>query len=108
VIRQIKARLPKVKPGTTIAVFYGGAHMDEIAKRLTEELHYTPGTQVWDTAFTADTTKSMMPPAQIKLLMQTMRTQLQNGAAGKGGGLEELLGLPASPGDGDKAVPAGK
>ncbi len=108
VIRQIQARLPKVGPGKTIAVFYGGAHMDEIAKRLTEQLHYTPGAQVWDTAFTADTTKSMMPPAQIKMLMQTVLTQLQNGTAGKGGGLDGLLGLPAPQEGGGKAVPAGK
>jgi hypothetical protein len=108
VIRQVKARLPKVGPGKTIAVFYGGAHMDEIAKRLTEELHYAPAVQVWDTAFTADTTKSMMPPAQIKLLMQTVLTQLQNGSAGKGGGLEGLLGLPAPQGESEKGAPIGK
>ncbi|EDY19193.1 hypothetical protein CfE428DRAFT_3370 [Chthoniobacter flavus Ellin428] len=108
VIRQIKARLPKLGPGKTIAVFYGGAHMDEIAKRLTEELHYIPGTQVWDTAFTADTTKSMMPAAQIKALVQMMRTQLQNGQMGKGGGLDSLLGSPVPQEEGGKAVPAGK
>jgi hypothetical protein len=107
VIRQVKARLPKVAPGKTIAIFYGGAHMDELAKRLTEELHYTPGTQVWDTAFTADTTKSMMPAAQIKMLMQSMLTQLKSGNAGKGGGLDALLGVP-TPQEDKKAAPVGK
>jgi len=108
VIRQIKARLPRLGSGKTIAVFYGGAHMDEIAKRLTEELHYTPGVQVWDTAFTADTTKSMMPAAQIKALVQMMRTQLQNGQMGKGGGLDALLGAPAPQDQSGKSAPAGK
>jgi len=35
-------------------------------------------------------------------------TQLQNGTAGKGGGLDGLLGLPAPQGGEGKAVPAGK
>jgi hypothetical protein len=108
VIRQIKVRLPKLGPDKTIAVFYGGAHMDEIAKRLTMELHYTPGAQMWDTAFTADTTKSMMPAAQIKMLVQTMRTQLQNGKIGKGGGLDGLLGVPGPQEQREKPAPAGK
>jgi hypothetical protein len=108
VIRQVKASLPKLHSGQTIAIFYGAAHMDQIVERLTKDLHYTPGEQVWDTAFTADTTKSMMPPAQIKALVQMMRTQLQNVKPGQGGGLESLLGLPGLQGDGEKAVRPGK
>ncbi|HEY3900832.1 MAG TPA: hypothetical protein VGM54_19635 [Chthoniobacter sp.] len=108
VIRQLEARLPQLGPGDTIAVFYGAAHMDQIMERLTTELHYTPGVQMWDTAFTADTTKSMMPTAQIKAIVQMMRTQLQNAPAGKGGGLESLFGLPALDGAADKAAPVGK
>jgi hypothetical protein len=108
VIRQIKASLPKLGSGQTVAIFYGAAHMDQIAERLTKELHYTPGVQVWDTAFTADPAKSMMPPAQIKALVQMMRTQLQNVKPGQGGGLEGLLGLPGLQGAGEKAVRPGK
>ncbi len=108
VIRQLQARLPQLGPGDTIAIFYGAAHMDHIKQRLTAELHYIPGAQAWDTAFTADTTKSIMPPAQIKAMVQMMRTQLQNTQPGKGGGLESLLGLPAPEGVGEKAGPVGK
>lgn len=108
VIRQLKARLPKLAPGESIAVFYGAAHMDQIAQRLTEELHYAPAAQEWDTAFTADTTKSMMPPAQIKAMVQMMRSQLQNMKEGKGGGLESLLGVPLPQGESGKAAPAGR
>ncbi len=108
VIRQLQARLPQLGPSDTIAVFYGAAHMDQIMERLTTELHYTSGVQVWDTAFTADTTQSMMAPAQIKAMVQMMRGQLQNAQAGKGGGLESLLGLPAPDGAAEKAAPVGK
>jgi hypothetical protein len=108
VIRQLQARIPRVGAGKTIAVFYGAAHMDEIAKRLTEELHYTPGAQVWDTAFTADGSKSIMQPAQIKMMMQMMRTQLQNPDATKGNGLGGLLNLLAPQEEDEKPAPAAK
>lgn len=78
VIRQLQARLRQLRPDQTIAIFYGAAHMDEIARKLTTTLHFTPGAKQWDTAFTADTTQSIMPPAQIKMMMQMMRAQLQN------------------------------
>jgi hypothetical protein len=86
VLRQLQVQLRKLQPDQTVAIFYGAAHMDEIARRLTTELHFTPAAQQWDTAFTADTTQSIMPPAQIKMMMQMMRTQLQNPSADDGKG----------------------
>ena len=86
VIRQLDARLKTLKPGQSVAVFYGAAHMDEIARRLTADLHFTPAAQHWDTAFTADGTQSIMPPAQIKMMLQMVRTQLQNPNASGGDG----------------------
>lgn len=78
VVRQLGARLKALRPGQSVAVFYGAAHMDEIAHRLTTDLRYTPAAQHWDTAFTADGTQSIMPPAQIRAMIQMVRTQLQN------------------------------
>ena len=88
VIRQLQARLPQLRPDQTIAIFYGAAHMDEIARKLTTALHFTPGAKQWDTAFTADTTQSIMPPAQVKMMMQMMRAQLQNPNAADGKGAD--------------------
>lgn len=79
VIRQLDTRLKTLRAGESIAVFYGAAHMDEIARRLTTDLRFTPAAQHWDTAFSADATQSIMPPAQIKMMLQMVRTQLQNG-----------------------------
>lgn len=93
VIRQLQTNLPKLKSGQSIAVFYGAAHMDEIAKRLTTQLNYQPAAQEWDTAFSADGTKSIMPAAQIKMMMQMVRQQLQNPAANSGDGGFPLLKL---------------
>jgi len=78
VVAQLENQLKKLGREQSVAIFYGAAHMDEIAKRLTDQLNYKPGTQLWDTAFTANAAKSIMPPAQIKMIMQMMRTQLQN------------------------------
>jgi hypothetical protein len=78
VLSQLESQVKKLKPDQSVAVFYGAAHMDEIANRLTQQLNYKPGTQLWDTAFTANGAKSFMQPAQIKMMMQMMRTQMQD------------------------------
>jgi|GEM_PF-1803671 len=78
VIHQLDAQLHQLKTGQSVAVFYGAAHMDEIARRVTADLHYIPANQAWDTAFTADIIILIMPPAQIKMMIQMMRVQLAN------------------------------
>ncbi len=81
VIRDLRAQIAKGKAGETVAVFYGAAHMAELAKRLREELHYTLATQQWDTAFTADPKKSALPPAQLKMMLDMVRAQMKQGVA---------------------------
>ena len=53
----------------------------------------------WDTAFQADATKSFMPPAQIKMMIQMMRAQLENPNAAGGGDLggSPLMNLFGAP-----------
>ena len=79
VMRDLRAQIARHKAGETIAVFYGAAHMTDIAKRLREELHYKPATQQWDTAFTADPSKSALPPAQLKMMLDMVRAQMKQG-----------------------------
>ena len=88
VVRQLDSQVSKLRAGQSVAVFYGAAHMDEIARRLTHDLHYTPAAQQWDTAFAADASKSIMPAAQMKMLIKMMRTQMKNG--GTDGKLPDL------------------
>jgi hypothetical protein len=80
VLRDLRAQLARLKPGQSIAVFYGAAHMDEIAQRLRNELRYVPAKQEWDTAFTAKTAESGIKPAQIRMMLDLLRTQLQPAA----------------------------
>ena len=79
VLRDLRAQIAKHKAGESIAVFYGAAHMTELAKRLREELHYAPLDAQWETAFTADPAKSAIPPAQLKLILDMMRAQMKEG-----------------------------
>ena len=81
VIRDLRAQIAKRQPGESIAVFYGAAHMTEIARLLREELHYTPAAPQWDTAFTADPAKSALPPAQLKMMLDMVRAQMKQGVA---------------------------
>jgi hypothetical protein len=107
VVQQLDEQVKKRGPDETIAVFYGAAHMDEIAARLTGQLAYRPAAEHWDTAFTADPAKSIFPPAQMKMLMEMMRGQLQNPGAASESNAFPLLNLfgqpPATP-----AAPPGK
>jgi hypothetical protein len=90
VLTQLESQVQKLGAAQSVAVFYGAAHMDELAKRLTENLNYKPATQLWDTAFTANGAKSFMQPAQIKMIMQMMRTQMQD----PGAATPDTNGLP--------------
>lgn len=77
VLRDLRAQLAKHKAGESIAVFYGAAHMDEIAARLRDELGYAPQPPQWDTAFTANSEGSGINPAQIQMMLQMMKMQFQ-------------------------------
>ncbi|HEX8297203.1 MAG TPA: hypothetical protein VF593_12945 [Chthoniobacteraceae bacterium] len=77
VLRDLRAHLKRLKPEQSIAVFYGAAHMDEIAKTLRSEMGYAPVKEEWDTAFSASPAKSGIQPAQLHLMLDLMRTHLQ-------------------------------
>lgn len=102
VIRNLREQINKLGKGKTVAVFYGAAHMDEIAQRLTSELNYTLATKEWDTAFSANGAKSIMPPAQIKLMLEMVRMQMKNpppaGSPDASGGLPFLNLFGPQPG----------
>lgn len=76
VMRDLRMHLGQLQPTDSIAVFYGAAHMDEIAQRLRDELNYTPVKTEWDTAFSADSSQSGINPAQVRLMIEMMRSQM--------------------------------
>jgi hypothetical protein len=82
VVRDLRERLTKLRPTDSIAIFYGAVHLDEIAARLGSEFHYAPVKQEWDTAFSADPTKSAFPPGQIRMILDLMLAQMKQKAGG--------------------------
>lgn len=75
VIADLQKQLAKRAPTESVAIFYGAAHMDEIAQRLRDELHYSPAKTEWDTAFSADSAQSGINPAQVRMMIDLMRMQ---------------------------------
>jgi len=76
VMRDLRAQLQKARPGDIIAIFYGAAHMDELARHLRDDLHYEPANTAWDTAFSANSAAAGINPAQIQMMLELMRAQL--------------------------------
>lgn len=75
VMRDLRTQLAKRGAAETIAIFYGAAHMDEIAMHLRDDLGYAPAQTQWDTAFSADSSQSGINPAQVQLMLQMLRSQ---------------------------------
>jgi len=79
VMRDLRAQLSKTGAGKSVAVFYGAAHLPDIAERVVKELHYAAVGEKWDTAFSADPAKAAMQPAQIRLILDMAAQQLKAG-----------------------------
>lgn len=72
-LRAIVQREHDVK---SVAIFYGAAHMPDLAERLAEQLGYQPDGEQWFTAFEVDLTKTVLSPAQVQSLRVMIRRQL--------------------------------
>ncbi len=77
VLADLRAQLAKLEAGQSVAIFYGAAHMDEISRRLREEMHYLPAKEEWDTAFSADPAKAGMNSAQLRFMIELAKWQLR-------------------------------
>ncbi|MEX2672831.1 MAG: type II secretion system protein GspG [Phycisphaeraceae bacterium] len=61
-----------------ISVFYGAAHMPDLARQLRDELDYHPSDDVqWLPAFTADFRDSELDPQQVEFIRGMIRFQLR-------------------------------
>jgi hypothetical protein len=77
VLRDLRAQIAQRAPGDTIAIFYGAAHMDEIATRLRTDLGYVPAKQEWLPAFTADPAKGGTNALQLRFMIEMAKMQLR-------------------------------
>lgn len=75
-LKRIVQEEPEVK---SVGIFYGAAHMPDMARRLTEQLGYEPAGSVrWLTAFEVDLRHSAMTASQLTQIRRMIRRQLES------------------------------
>jgi len=77
VIDDLSVILERERDVRSVAIFYGAAHMPDMAERLTDQLGYRPDAEQWFTAFEVDLDDSAMTPAQLQSLRRMIRQQLR-------------------------------
>ncbi len=77
VVDDVRKILRSERDVESVAIFYGAAHMPDMAERLAEQLGYRPEAEQWFTAFEVDLEESAMTPAQLKSLRSMIRRQLR-------------------------------
>jgi hypothetical protein len=83
VIDDLKEALASERAGDSVAIFYGAAHMKDMAKRLEEQLSYEHAGVQWIPAITVDLRTSAISRselAQVRMMIRQMLRQ-QLGAA---------------------------
>jgi hypothetical protein len=76
-LSDLKDELKKVPRSGSIAVFYGVGHMDDMEKRVTDELHYRPAEETWLTAISVDTRKSGLSPGEVQVIRNLIQGQVE-------------------------------
>jgi hypothetical protein len=76
VIQDLRKELRKPHPPSSIAVFYGAGHMNDLEGRVKRELHYQPGEEVWLTAISLDIKAAGLDPAQVEMIQSMIKLQM--------------------------------
>ncbi len=77
VVDDLKVIIENERDVRSLAIFYGAAHMPDMAARLSEQLGYRLDSEQWFTAFEVDLTETAMSPAQLQNLRVMIRRQLR-------------------------------
>jgi len=67
----------KRTPPRSIAIFYGAAHMEDMERQLTRELHYMPVREHWFSAFSVDLAKAQINDSELKFVQSFVDWQMQ-------------------------------
>jgi len=82
VLDDLHAVLKMDEPPEEIGIFYGAAHLPDMAERLKEQLGYEPtGQAVWFDAMTADPAATGMPPQNVEMTKAFLRRMLDQAIA---------------------------
>jgi hypothetical protein len=77
VLKDLQAELGKRSPAKSIAIFYGAAHMEDLERRLTHEMHYRPAREEWLPAFSVDLQKSQVTEAELNFVQSLVDWQMK-------------------------------
>ena len=77
VIEDLKTELPTLPRSGSIAVFYGTGHMENMEKRVIRDLGYHTDGEIWLTAFSVDIRKTGMSPAELQMMQNMVKWQLE-------------------------------
>lgn len=72
----LRDELKKIPSSGSVAVFYGAAHMDDLEKRVTDELHYRPADETWLTAFSVDLRKGGISAGEAQFIRNLVKSEL--------------------------------
>lgn len=81
VLADLKHELKRVRPGGSIAIFYGAGHLPDLEMRLREEFHYRPGEERWLPVFSVNVVQAGVSNLELNLLRTFIRSQLGSAPA---------------------------
>jgi hypothetical protein len=76
-LADLEVEMKRVPRSGSIAVFYGAAHMDDLEKHVTGELHYRPVEERWLTAISVDMRRSGISPVEAQFLRGLIQGQVK-------------------------------
>lgn len=77
VMQALKTTVKAEDAPNSIAVFYGAGHMDDLERRMINEMGYKPAEDIWLPAFSADAKDAGMSEQEIKMLRQMVQQQMK-------------------------------
>ncbi len=77
VVADLRSQLAKATPPASISVFYGAGHMDDLQRRLVDELGYAPVKDQWYTAFDVNTREAGINLAEKAMINYVIKIQMQ-------------------------------
>ena len=77
VVFDIEKALKQPAPPGSIAVFYGAGHMDDLERRVREQLNYKPDGDAWLPAFNVDTKSSGISQFEVNMIRFMVQQQMR-------------------------------
>jgi hypothetical protein len=77
VLEDAKRSIAQARPGSSIAIFYGAAHMDDLERRLLAEMNYRHGGETWLDAITVQPRLSGLSELEIMTVRSLVKWQME-------------------------------